>query len=104
MSDSGESTNDGVERQALSRLEDAVLQLIESRADIESRALEAQERIDGLEKQLRQSQEGDRDVTMLRDTLGELKAQNADLRARISKGREGVDRLLSRIRFLDDQA
>lgn len=104
MSDSGESTNDGVERQALSRLEDAVLQLIESRADIESRALEAQERIDGLEKQLRQSQEGDRDVTMLRDTLGELKAQNADLRARISEGREGVDRLLSRIRFLDDQA
>lgn len=104
MSDSGESTNDGAERQALSRLEDAVLQLIESRADIESRALEAQERIDGLEKLLGQSQEGDRDVTGLQDTLGELKAQNADLRARISEGREGVDRLLSRIRFLDDQA
>ena len=104
MSDSGESTNDGVESQALRRLEAAVLQLIESRADIESRALEAQERIDGLEKLLGQSQAGELDVTLLRDTLGELKAQNADLRARISEGREGVDGLLSRIRFLDDQA
>ena len=104
MSDSGESTNDGVERQALNRLEAAVSRLIESRSEIKSRALDAEQRIHDLEKLLGQSEEDQLDVTKLRNDLAELKAQNSNLKVRISEGREGVEKLLSRIRFLEEQA
>ena len=89
MSDSGESTNDGVERQALNRLEAAVSRLIESRSEIKSRALDAEQRIHDLEKLLGQSEEDQLDVTKLRNDLAELKAQNSNLKVRISEGREG---------------
>ena len=32
-----------------------------------------------------------------------LEQENADLRARLERGRDGVDRMLARIRFLENQ-
>ncbi len=35
--------------------------------------------------------------------LKRLEAENADLRSRLTRGRAGVDRLLAKIRFLENQ-
>ena len=32
-----------------------------------------------------------------------LEEENADLRARLERGRDGVDRMIARIRFLENQ-
>lgn len=48
-------------------------------------------------------QEGGRDPVEMAGRLGTLEKENADLRERVARGREGVERLLARIRFLEDQ-
>ncbi|MBW3535219.1 MAG: hypothetical protein KY453_08405 [Gemmatimonadetes bacterium] len=46
---------------------------------------------------------GDRDPVEMAARLDVLEKENADLRERVARGREGVERLLARIRFLEDQ-
>ena len=93
----------GPERAAFRTLEAAVGRALDEIARLR-RGLEAadarQEQISDL---LRSFQEGTRDPVEMARRLDALEAENADLRDRVTRGREGVERLLSRIRFLEDQ-
>jgi cell division protein FtsB len=52
---------------------------------------------------LRQFVDGRQDPGELARRVAELEAENRDLRARLAKGREGVDQMLASIRFLEDR-
>ena len=103
MSDSGEERTEGVEREALSRLEELVDRLLEDHAAISESAREADDRIQELETLLAKFTGDEVDATTLGETLEKLRDQNERLKKRIAEGREGVDRLLSRLRFLESQ-
>jgi chromosome segregation ATPase len=56
-----------------------------------------------MEEILRKFSGGEEDPASLAARLQELEAANRDLLERLSKGRAGVERLLARIRFLEEQ-
>ncbi len=56
-----------------------------------------------LEDQLRKFTGGEEAPSQLLARLDRLEAENEILRDRIQKGREGVERMLARIRFLEEQ-
>jgi predicted nuclease with TOPRIM domain len=56
-----------------------------------------------LEKLLKRFTKGDADPAGLQERVSSLEAESTELRRRLSEGREGVDRLLSRLRFLEEQ-
>lgn len=103
MSDSEEVKADATDRQALARLESSVTRILEEAARLRSRSREAEARVRDLEALLRRFTKGEEDPAMLQGRLTRLEAQNDDLTTRIQGGRECVERLLSRIRFLEDQ-
>lgn len=103
MSDSGESGTELAEGQALSRLEAAVDRLLKDRAAAIDRARAAEARAEELGAHLKAAAEDGSDPVALREAVSKLQIQNADLRERIGVGREGVERLLSRIRFLEQR-
>ncbi len=63
--------------------------------------MEAQgEELEGL---IRGVTSGERSPREMIDQISILEEENRDLRARLNQGREGVERLLARIRFLEEQ-
>lgn len=58
---------------------------------------------DELEGLIRGVTSGERSPREMIDRISILEDENRDLRARLNQGREGVDRLLARIRFLEEQ-
>ncbi len=94
---------DTTEREALSRLEAAVEQLVEDRAEVQARAQDAGARLREMESRLEALERDGVDTASLEQELGELKHQNAELIERITEGRTGVDKILARIRFLEDR-
>jgi chromosome segregation ATPase len=95
---------ESAELQAFSRLQRAVG---EAGARIEKlrRDLgEARKRGEEIEGLLQKFTGGEEDPASMLARLRVLEAENQDLRARLEKGRDGVDRLLARIRFLEEQA
>lgn len=91
------------ERQALARLEAAVGQALERVEALGRRATIAEARVRDLEELLRRFTRGDDDPARLVDRLRILQDENEGLRDRLNQGREGVERLLARIRFLEEQ-
>ena len=47
--------------------------------------------------------EGEQDPGALVERLTDLESRNRELNERLEEGREGVERLLARIRFLEEQ-
>jgi predicted RNase H-like nuclease (RuvC/YqgF family) len=103
VSDSEEAKADATDRQALARLESSVTRILEETARLRSRGREAEDRVKDLEALLRRFTKGEVDPASLQSRLVHLESENRDLRERIQEGRAGVERLLSRIRFLEDQ-
>ncbi len=103
MSDSGENKTDAAERQALTQVESAVERLLEDRASVVERSQELEGRIRELEDLLGKFMKGTVDVASLEEAVGRLSERNAELTGRINEGKEGVERLLSRFRFLENQ-
>lgn len=103
MSDSEEGRTEFAEGQALSRLEAVVERLLSEHAAALGRAGAAEARIEELEAHLKAMAEDGSDPVALRETISMLEDHNADLRNRIGRGREGVERLLARIRFLEQR-
>ena len=100
---SSREDSSGPERAAFQSLEVAVDRALDEIARLR-RGLEAAEaRQEQLSDLLRSFQEGTRDPVRMARRLDALEAENADLHDRVTRGREGVERLLSRIRFLEDQ-
>jgi len=87
----------------LEALERAVDGALEHIARMRSRVSEAEARSDELEEIVQRFTGDDAEVTLLLTRLRELEEENDDLRERLRVGREGIDRLLAQIRFLETQ-
>ena len=101
---SGSEAPDGAERQALARVEGAVTRLLETVDGLRARTTRAEARVAEVETLLRRFTRGDADPASLERRVRELGEENAELRRRLEEGREGVDRLLARIRFIEEQS
>ena len=105
MSSSGSerASTDGLADKALRRLEGAVTAALAhvERLEGEVARLEAQgEALEGLLRGVTSGEGGAREMI---DRLDILQDENRDLRSRLDEGRAGVDRLLARVRFLEEQ-
>ena len=89
--------------QGLPGLEAAIGRTVEELRQLRKRVAEANERTAELEGLLRNFQSGADTPDRMKARLEHLEAENRDLRARITQGRESVERLLARIQFLEDQ-
>lgn len=97
------SSEGSPERGAFQALEGAVGRALDELERLRA-ALAASERRRGeLGELLDGFRQGRRDPAEMATRLEALERENADLRRRVSQGREGVERLLARIRFLEDQ-
>lgn len=103
MSDTEKKRTDAPERQALSRLEAVAERLLEERAAVADQAREAEDRVRELKALLSEFPEGNVDMVILEKAITRLRDQNTELKGRMAEGREGVERILSRIRFLENQ-
>lgn len=88
---------------ALAPLEAAVERALEEVRAVRERAAEAEARAERNEQLLRQFVDGREDPGALASRVAQLEAENEGLRARIEQGREGVDRILASIRFLEER-
>lgn len=88
---------------AMEPLETAVDRAIEQVRTVRQRAAEAEARAERSDQLLRQFVDGREDPGALASRVAELEAENERLRSRIEQGREGVDRMLASIRFLEDR-
>jgi hypothetical protein len=104
VSDSGESKADAPDGKAFGRLETAVARLLKEHAAALGRARAAETRLQELEKRVNDARKTGADPIELQETIVLLRERNRDLEKRIELGRAGVDRLLSRIRFLEERA
>ena len=87
----------------LDRLEEAVNRALAELRTVRDTAKEAEERAERNEQLLRQLADGRQDPAALADRVAQLEAENEDLRDRIGRGREAVDRILASIRFLEER-
>ena len=99
---SNPDSDDRPELVARARLHGAVEQLMSQARMYRDRGERAEARIRDLEGLLARFARGEEDPASLAHRLGELREENRELRERMREGREGVDRLLSRVRYLDE--
>lgn len=84
-------------------LEAAVDRAVAELRAARKRASEAEARADRGDELLREFVDGKQDPAALSRKVAELEAENEALRSRIRQGRQGVDQILARIRFLEDR-
>jgi len=90
------------EKLAFEALERAVTEALAHLQAIEERAAAAEARSAELGEVVGRFTGDQADGGQLLTRLEKLEEENADLRRRLEQGREGVDRLLARIRFLEN--
>ena len=88
---------------ALAALERTVERGLRAIAQMERALREARERRDEVERLLAQLADGEENPARMQQRIQALTAENTELRRRIDEGREGVERLLARIRVLEEQ-
>jgi chromosome segregation ATPase len=103
VSNSGDNKAEVAQARAFSRLEAAAARLLEERRRASERAERAEARVAELEAHLAAVASDGDDPVELKSSISRLQSEKEDLVERIERGREGVDRLLSRIRFLQEQ-
>jgi predicted RNase H-like nuclease (RuvC/YqgF family) len=99
-SGSRESTPDRV---ALQNLDGAVGAVLAELGRLRERLAEREGRVREVESLLAEMSAGEESPARMRRRLDHLEAENAELRLRLDEGREGVERLLAKIRFLEEQ-
>lgn len=82
-------------------LAETIARVTEEVGDARRRAEAAEERAKQSDELLRQFVGGKRDPVALTGRLSELEAENKALRSRMEDGRREIDRVLSRLRFLE---
>lgn len=87
----------------MSALELAVGRAVAEVRGLRQRAKEAEERAERVDDLLREFSEGTEDPGSLARRVAELEDENEALRGRIRRGREGIDQIMARIRFLEDR-
>lgn len=100
---SPERRGDPAVRRELDRLEAAVGRALERIGELEGRLTEARARGEELERLLASFESGEDDPATMKDRLDRSERENVDMRSRLQEGRDAVERLLARIRFLEDQ-
>ena len=98
-----EGSGERPERVALQQLERAVGEALVRMDGLRGRAEQAETKNGELSELLRRFLGDDAEAGRLLTRLQSLEAENADLKARLARGREGVERMLARLRFLEDQ-
>jgi hypothetical protein len=91
------------EKQPFAELERAIGDMLDRIAWMNERMALAEEKSDELEELLRRFTGHEVEPGDMVTRLRKLEEENADLRARMEQGREGVDRLMAKIRFLENQ-
>jgi septal ring factor EnvC (AmiA/AmiB activator) len=91
------------ERAAFAELEGAVSQALDRLATVTARATELEETRTELEEIVRRFTGDEAEAGRMLSRLGRLEAENEELKSRLAEGRAGVDRLLKKIRFLEEQ-
>lgn len=91
------------DRKAFQTLESAVGQALERLTEFRLRAEAAEARSAELGELVQRFTKDEGGAPLLLTRLAALTSENEELRGRLEKGREGVERLLARIRFLEDQ-
>lgn len=103
MSKRGVEQSVGSGAPGLRLLETAVDSAIAEVRAARERAAEAERRAEQNAAMLRQFVGGEEDPGTLSRKVAALEAENRDLRRRIERGREGIDRIAASIRFLEDR-
>jgi len=88
---------------AFTRLEASVGQLIDRLAAVRGRAETAEARSAELAQLVQRFTGNEEEAGRLMTRLKRLEDENAELRDRLEAGREGVERMIARIRFLENQ-
>jgi hypothetical protein len=99
----GRSRNRIPDLGAFPRLEEAVDAAVSRVGELRDRLRESQGEGRDMEELLRKFTGDGEDPATLLGRLRALEIQNEELLQRLRQGREGVDRLLARIRFLEEQ-
>lgn len=84
------------------RLEDVVRRLLDDHAEWRNRAERAEHRLAELEATLRENSAEGLDAVRLAERVETLRRENEDLRRRLSGAREAIERIMSRLRFLEE--
>jgi chromosome segregation ATPase len=84
-------------------LDGVVARALDELAELRRQADESQLRCGELETLLDSFRSGDENPADMKARLNRLEAENRDLHERIGRGREAVERLIARIRFLENQ-
>jgi len=92
------------EPQAFERLATAVGQALGRIESLEVELAEARQLNEGLRVLLESFQAGELDPARMKSRLDDLEEENGVMRERLDDGRASVERLLARIRFLEEQA
>ena len=88
---------------AFCRLEGAVDGAVAQLKELRARLGQTQDENREMKDLLRKFTEGEEDPARMMTRLGELEVENRELLDRLKIGKEGVERLLARIRFLEEQ-
>ena len=88
---------------ALDGLATAVERSLERVSQLRDRLRAAEHRREELEGLLAKMADGSASPAEMLTRLKSLESENADLSRRLHEGREGVERLLAKIRFLEEQ-
>ena len=91
------------ERAAFQELDTAIGQLIDQLSSMKSRADDAEAKSAELEEIVKRFTGDEAGAGRLLTRMKDLELENIALKERLDRGRAGVDRLLARIRFLEDQ-
>lgn len=95
--------SDRPERDAFAELDTAVSRTLERLEEMERQVREARDRTAELERLLERFQTGDDDPAEMASRADRLAEENRALKERLARGRESVERILARIRFLEEQ-
>jgi len=98
ISSDGVSPDMAAER--LERAVTAALEQVEQLKGEVARTYAQGEALEGLLKGVTSGEEGPRELI---EKLNILEEENRDLRSRLDQGRAGVDRLLARVKFLEEK-
>ncbi len=82
-------------------LDVAVARAVAEVRALRRRAQEAEERAERSDQLLREFGDGTQDPAALANKVTELQRENEALRDRVRRGREGIDQIMARIRFLE---
>ena len=96
-------TTEPMEREALTRLDEAVGRMMDELELLRGRVRRAEAQARDAQALLRRFSKGDDDPAQQHDRMMALEEENRELRERLEKGREGIERLLARIRFLEEE-